>query len=107
VYWYNFSVQEPPTSLTWADVHLKLANPPQTLDSNDTPVVNLTIRATGGGLVASYDLLSASPNWTSGGSAIIGANETAVVTSSLSTILGGDTLWVTVTGYPGDFGSAF
>jgi hypothetical protein len=103
-YVYNFSILQVSPGLTWGQVHLNFSSPPHSTNSSVSVYVNLTVLNASNGAIAVYGIQSTIPTWTVGASATPTEIETLVLTSSLSTPLVGNTLWVAVEGYNGTTG---
>jgi hypothetical protein len=85
---YNFTIQSGST-VTWNMVSLSVQSSSGANISTSGPGWNISVRGGSGVLVAAYDIRSASPVWTVGGSANPVAGQTIVLTSPLSQSLGG------------------
>jgi hypothetical protein len=103
-YVYNFTITAANSGITWGQVRLNLSASPISLNASAAPSVNLTVRASMGGLVATYEMLSSAPGWTFGGSSAPSVNESLLLSYPVSTFWGANELEVSVGGFNGTTG---
>jgi hypothetical protein len=91
---YNFTIASSVPGATWGEITIEIETSSGARIGTSGGGWNVSVWSDPGILIAAYDLQSATPTWTQGGSETTFAGESILLTSPRSTPLSGDVLYI-------------